>query len=95
VKKGVPFRDANEAVARAVKHAMAEGVDLMSCRSLCCRFHPRSAPAGCAHLARSLASRNVVAARRRASEGADRTPQGTTRDADRLSRPPRLHTEAE
>jgi argininosuccinate lyase len=28
VTKGVPFRDAHEAVARAVKHAMGLGVDL-------------------------------------------------------------------
>src|SRR6185436_56090 len=28
VKKGVPFRDAHEAVARAVKQAIGEGVDL-------------------------------------------------------------------
>jgi argininosuccinate lyase len=28
VRKGLPFRDAHEAVARAVRHAEAEGVDL-------------------------------------------------------------------
>ena len=28
VKKGLPFRDAHEAVAHAVKHAIAQGVDL-------------------------------------------------------------------
>ena len=28
VKKGMPFRDAHEAVARAVRHAEAKGVDL-------------------------------------------------------------------
>jgi argininosuccinate lyase len=28
VKKGVPFRDAHEAVARAVRHAESKGVDL-------------------------------------------------------------------
>jgi len=28
VKKGLPFRDAHEAVARAVRHAIGEGVDL-------------------------------------------------------------------
>ena len=32
VKKGVPFRDAHEAVARAVKHAMQQGVDLVGAR---------------------------------------------------------------
>ena len=45
VKKGVPFRDAHEAVAHAVKHAIAAGVGLARCRwPSCSAFTRRSAP---------------------------------------------------
>ena len=37
VRKGVPFRDAHEAVARAVRHAEAKGATSPTCRSPSCR----------------------------------------------------------
>ncbi|MDQ6639214.1 MAG: argininosuccinate lyase [Pseudomonadota bacterium] len=63
VKKGVPFRDAHEAVARAVKHAMGEGVDLGELPiSVLQGFHPAIGAdvQGVLTLRGSLASRNVV-----------------------------------
>jgi len=42
VKKGLPFRDAHEAVAHAVKAAIAQGVDLAQLPlDVLQRFHPR------------------------------------------------------
>jgi argininosuccinate lyase len=63
VKKGVPFRDAHEAVARAVKHAMAEGVDLSELPLAVLQgFHPAigAEVQAVLTLRGSLASRNVV-----------------------------------
>ena len=63
VKKGVPFRDAHEAVAHAVKHAIGEGVDLSELPLATLKgFHP--AIGSDAHavltLRGSLAARNVL-----------------------------------
>jgi argininosuccinate lyase len=63
VKKGVPFRDAHEAVARAVRHAIGAGVDLAELPlDVLHSFHP--AIGADAHevltLRGSLASRKVV-----------------------------------
>jgi argininosuccinate lyase len=63
VTKGVPFRDAHEAVARAVKHAMGLGVDLGELPlSVLKNFHPAIGAdvQGVLTLRGSLASRNVV-----------------------------------
>jgi len=63
VKKGVPFRDAHEAVARAVKHAMSEGVDLSELPLAVLQgFHPAIGAdvQAVLTLRGSLASRNVV-----------------------------------
>ena len=63
VKKGVPFRDAHEAVARAVKHAIDQGVDLGELPlSTLQGFHPAIGAdvQGVLTLRGSLASRNVV-----------------------------------
>ncbi|HSC64345.1 MAG TPA: argininosuccinate lyase [Caldimonas sp.] len=63
VKKGVPFRDAHEAVARAVKHAMGEGVDLSELPLATLQgFHPAIGAdvQTVLTLRGSLASRNVV-----------------------------------
>jgi len=63
VKKGVPFRDAHEAVARAVKHAMGEGVDLSELPLATLQgFHPAIGAdvQSVLTLRGSLASRNVV-----------------------------------
>jgi len=63
VKKGVPFRDAHEAVARAVKHAMGEGVDLSELPLATLQgFHPAIGAdvQAVLTLRGSLASRNVV-----------------------------------
>src|SRR5678816_3456523 len=63
VKKGVPFRDAHEAVARAVKHAMGEGVDLSELPLAVLQgFHPAIGAdvQAVLTLRGSLASRNVV-----------------------------------
>ena len=63
VKKGVPFRDAHEAVARAVKHAMAEGVDLSELPLAALQgFHPAIGAdvQAVLTLRGSLASRNIV-----------------------------------
>jgi len=63
VRKGVPFRDAHEAVARAVRHAMQEGVDLAALPApVLKRFHPAIGEdaAGILTLRGSLDSRNVV-----------------------------------
>jgi len=63
VRKGVPFRDAHEAVARAVKHAMGLGVDLGELPlSVLKNFHPAIGAdvQGVLTLRGSLASRNVV-----------------------------------
>jgi argininosuccinate lyase len=63
VKKGVPFRDAHEAVARAVKHAMGEGVDLGELPLAVLQgFHPAIGAdvQTVLTLRGSLASRNVV-----------------------------------
>ena len=63
VKKGVPFRDAHEAVARAVKHAMTEGVDLSELPLAVLQgFHPAIGAdvQAVLTLRGSLASRNVV-----------------------------------
>ena len=63
VKKGVPFRDAHEAVARAVKHAMGEGVDLSELSLAVLQgFHPAIGAdvQTVLTLRGSLASRNVV-----------------------------------
>jgi argininosuccinate lyase len=63
VKKGVPFRDAHEAVARAVKHAMTEGVDLSELPLAVLQgFHPAIGAdvQAVLSLRGSLASRNVV-----------------------------------
>ena len=62
-KKGVPFRDAHEAVAHAVKHAIAEGADLSELPLATLQgFHP--AIGSDAHavltLRGSLAARNVL-----------------------------------
>ena len=97
VKKGVPFRDAHEAVARAVKHAMSEGVDLSELplgRAAGISSGDRRRRAVGAHAARlaRLAQRR----RRhgaRAGARADRASQGAPRDAGRLRRePPPPHT---
>ncbi len=63
VKKGVPFRDAHEAVAHAVKHAITTGVDLGDVPlAELQRFHPLVGADAVAALSLrgSLASRNVV-----------------------------------
>jgi argininosuccinate lyase len=63
VKKGVPFRDAHEAVAHAVKHAIGEGVDLGELPlSVLQGFHPAigADAQGVLTLRGSLASRGVV-----------------------------------
>jgi argininosuccinate lyase len=63
VKKGVPFRDAHEAVARAVRHAISQGVDLGELPLATLQgFHPAIGAdiQGVLTLAGSLASRNVV-----------------------------------
>jgi argininosuccinate lyase len=63
VKKGVPFRDAHEAVARAVKHAMGEGVDLSELPLATLQgFHPAIGAdvQAVLTLRGSLASRNVI-----------------------------------
>jgi len=63
VNKGVPFRDAHEAVARAVKHAMGEGVDLSELPLAVLQgFHPAIGAdvQTVLTLRGSLASRNVV-----------------------------------
>ena len=63
VKKGVPFRDAHEAVARAVKHAMGEGVDLSELPLATLQgFHPAIGAdvQAVLTLRGSLASRNIV-----------------------------------
>ena len=63
VTKGVPFRDAHEAVARAVKHAMGLGVDLGELPlSVLKGFHPAIGAdvQAVLTLRGSLASRNVV-----------------------------------
>jgi argininosuccinate lyase len=63
VKKGVPFRDAHEAVARAVKHAMGENVDLSELPLAILKgFHPAIGAdvQAVLSLRGSLASRNVV-----------------------------------
>jgi len=63
VTKGVPFRDAHEAVARAVKHAMGLGVDLGELPlSVLKGFHPAIGAdvQGVLTLRGSLASRNVL-----------------------------------
>ena len=63
VKKGLPFRDAHELVARAVKHAIAEGVDLGELPLATLQgFHPNiGADVGeVLSLRGSLAARNVV-----------------------------------
>jgi argininosuccinate lyase len=62
VKKGVPFRDAHEAVARAVKHAIAKGVGLGEVTLAELQtFHPAigAEVADALTLRGSLASRNV------------------------------------
>jgi argininosuccinate lyase len=59
----VPFRDAHEAVARAVKHAMAEGVGLSELPLAVLQgFHPAIGAdvQAVLTLRGSLASRNVV-----------------------------------
>ena len=80
VKKGVPFRDAHEAVARAVKHAMGEGVDLERAAARRAAGLPsgdRRRRAGRAHAARLA---RLAQRRRRhgagAGAGADRAPPG-------------------
>ena len=99
VKKGVPFRDAHEAVARAVKHAMGRGVDLGELPLAVLQgFHPAIGADVQAVL--TLARLARLAQRRRrhgagAGEDADRAAPGAAGGADRLSHPPRLHTEAE
>ncbi|HEX2541101.1 MAG TPA: argininosuccinate lyase [Caldimonas sp.] len=63
VKKGVPFRDAHEAVARAVKHAMTQGVELASLSLPVMQgFHPAIGEDAAAVLTLrgSLGSRKVV-----------------------------------
>jgi argininosuccinate lyase len=63
VKKGVPFRDAHEAVAHAVKQAMQQGVDLAALPLPVLQgFHPAIAEDALAALTLrgSLASRKVV-----------------------------------
>jgi argininosuccinate lyase len=63
VKKGVPFRDAHEAVARAVKHALAQRIGLGDVPLAELQgFHPAIAAdvAEVLTLRGSLASRNVV-----------------------------------
>ena len=63
VRKGVPFRDAHEAVAHAVKHAIHEGVGLADLPLATLQgFHPGIASDvhGVLTLRGSLASRNVV-----------------------------------
>jgi len=63
VTKGVPFRDAHEAVARAVKHAIGLGVDLGELPlSVLKGFHPAIGAdvQAVLTLRGSLASRNVV-----------------------------------
>jgi argininosuccinate lyase len=63
VRKGVPFRDAHEVVAHAVKHATQTGVDLADVPlATLQRFHPAisSDVHAVLTLRGSLASRNVV-----------------------------------
>jgi argininosuccinate lyase len=63
VKKGVPFRDAHEAVSHAVKHAMQQGVALAALPlPVMQSFHPGIGDdaQGVLTLRGSLASRNVV-----------------------------------
>jgi argininosuccinate lyase len=63
VNKGVPFRDAHEAVARVVKHAMSEGVDLSELPlAVLQSFHPAIGAdvQSVLTLKGSLASRNVL-----------------------------------
>ncbi|HEY2188085.1 MAG TPA: argininosuccinate lyase, partial [Caldimonas sp.] len=63
VYKGVPFRDAHEAVAKIVKHAMAEGVSLDAVPlAVLQSFHPAIGAdvQGVLSLKGSLASRNVL-----------------------------------
>jgi argininosuccinate lyase len=63
VKKGVPFRDAHEAVAHAVKHAIAEGAGLGDLPlATLQRFHPAIASDvhGVLTLRGSLAARDVL-----------------------------------
>jgi argininosuccinate lyase len=63
VKKGVPFRDAHEAVARAVKHASGESVDLSELPLATLQsFHPAIGAdvQSVLTLRGSLASRNVL-----------------------------------
>ena len=63
VKKGVPFRDAHEAVAHAVKHAIARASAWPSCRwraaGASTRRSPPTSPR-CSTLRGSLASRDVA-----------------------------------
>ena len=63
VYKGVPFRDAHEAVAKVVKHAMSEGVDLSQLPlAVLQSFHPAIGAdvQGVLTPKGSLASRNVL-----------------------------------
>jgi argininosuccinate lyase len=63
VRKGVPFRDAHEAVAHAVKHAMQAGVGLAELSLATLQgFHPGIASDvhGVLTLRGSLASRKVA-----------------------------------
>ena len=63
MKKGVPFRDAHEAVAHAVKHALAKGVGLAEVPLAELQgFHPAIAGdvAAVLTLRGSLASRDVA-----------------------------------
>ena len=96
VKKGLPFRDAHEVVAHAVK--ARDRTQASTCRELPLAvlqgFHPaigadvyeRADACAARSNARNVARRHGAGA----GAGADRAPPGAARDADRLSRPPRL-----
>ena len=85
VKKGVPFRDAHEAVAKAVKHAIDEGVgprrpaDGRRCNHSTPRSAPTSQGAEAARLARIAQRARRHRARRRCGRRSRATARASAR----------------